>query len=83
MLYPSLQFKFFADELEKISALSGGQLAGLTAALGTGTVLGAVGKDMYQDAREGRVLRRQREDAQRATLQQPVQMPLPSFGGHL
>ena len=47
-------FEFFTDELAKMAAFSPGEkaLAGLT--LAGGTVLGAMGQDMRQDAREGR-----------------------------
>jgi hypothetical protein len=67
MRYSTAQFQFFVDELEKI-ALSGGQMAGLGTALGAGTLAGAYGKDFLQDAREGKVIRKQRELAQRAAL---------------
>lgn len=54
-------FEFFTDELAKVAAFSSGEkaLAGLS--LAGGTVLGAMGQDMRQDAREGKTYRKGRE----------------------
>jgi hypothetical protein len=61
-------FGFFTDELAKLAAFSSGEkaLAGLT--LAGGTLLGAAGQDMRQDAREGRTYRKGREFEQRQQL---------------
>jgi hypothetical protein len=61
-------FEFFTDELTKLAAFSPGEkaLAGLT--LAGGTVLGAMGQDMRQDAREGKTYRKNREFGQRQQL---------------
>jgi len=61
-------FGFFTDELSKMAGFSSGEkaLAGLT--LAGGTVLGAMGKDLHQDALEGRTYRKGREFQQRQQL---------------
>jgi hypothetical protein len=61
-------FEFFTDELSKLAAFSPGEkaLAGLSVA--GGTVLGALGQDMRQDAKEGRTYRKNREFEQRQQL---------------
>ena len=61
-------FGFFTDELAKMAAFSSGEkaLAGLT--LAGGTVLGAMGQDMRQDALEGKAYRKNREFEQRQQL---------------
>lgn len=55
------------DEMHKIAALTRGQ--GVLIGAG-GLAAGALGKDLLQDAREGKVARRQREYQQKQLLQQ-------------
>lgn len=57
---------FFFDELTK-EAVSGKTLGGAALVAG-GAALGAVGKDAWQDRKEGRVQRAQRERQQRQMM---------------
>jgi hypothetical protein len=59
----------FSDEMQKIAFMTPGQSALLGTGLVGGTILGAKGKDTFQDAREGKVMRRSREEQQKAMLQ--------------
>ena len=57
----------FSDEMQKMAALTRGQ----GALLGVGGLAaGVIGKDALQDAREGKVARRQREYQQKQLLKQ-------------
>lgn len=58
----------FSDEMQKIAFMTPGQSALLGTGLASGTILGAKGKDILQDAREGKVMRRSREEEQKAML---------------
>jgi hypothetical protein len=58
----------FADELEKLSAVSTRDtLIGVGGLIGGGA-LGAMGKDYMQDAAEGRTLRKEREFQQKQQM---------------
>lgn len=57
----------FSDELTKL-AFSAGEKALLATGLAVGGVGGAMSKDYLQDAREGRVMRREREFQQQQQL---------------
>lgn len=57
----------FSDEMQKSAAFTRGQAAVIGAG---GLAAGALGKDMLQDAREGKVARRQREFQQKQLLKQ-------------
>jgi hypothetical protein len=54
--------------LEKLSSLTGGQKALLGTGLIGGGVAGAYGKDAYQDAIEGKTMRKAREYQQKQQL---------------
>lgn len=60
-------FQSFLGELEKIS-MSFGNKALLSSGLIGGGIAGAVGKDMYQDAQEGKVQRKHREMLQKQQI---------------
>ena len=57
----------FSDEMQKAASITRGQAALIGAG---GLAAGALGKDVLQDAREGKVARRQREYQQKQLLKQ-------------
>jgi hypothetical protein len=57
----------FSDELTKL-AFNVGEKALLGTGLAVGGIGGAIGKDYLQDAKEGRVMRREREFQQKQQL---------------
>jgi hypothetical protein len=71
MIDPTTIFAF-SDELQKLAAgsapLSSGVKAGLAATGLGGVILGSKGKDVMQDAREGRELRMGREAQQKMRI---------------
>jgi hypothetical protein len=67
MLHP-VTVRSFADELEKIAAMTGNQKLLLGTGVVGGGLAGAYIKDTLQDAKEGRTLRRGREFQQRQQL---------------
>jgi hypothetical protein len=60
----------FADEIEKLSSMTGGHKALLGTGLVGGGIVGAYGKDAYQDALEGKTMRKAREYQQRQQLRE-------------
>ena len=70
MIHP-VTISAFSDELHKLASsapLSSGVKAGLAATGLGGIIIGAKGKDVLQDAREGRELRMGREAQQKMRI---------------
>ena len=61
-------FQSFLVEVEKTASMTAGSKALLASGLAGGAAAGAVGKDIYQDAMEGRTQRRAREFQQKQQL---------------